>query len=60
MGKASCPRASAGKRIPALGIIVRNKEAGTYRLNVGADTCFQVALSRCLTEVYQGMLSLKK
>lgn len=46
---------SAGKRIPALGIIIQNKEAGTYRLNVGADTCFQVALSRCLTEVYQGV-----
>jgi ribosomal protein S12 methylthiotransferase accessory factor len=47
---------SAQRRIPSLGLIVENKNAHTYRLNVGSDTCFQVALSRCLTEVYQGIL----
>jgi ribosomal protein S12 methylthiotransferase accessory factor len=46
---------SAGLRIPALGLIIENTRASTYRLNVGCDTSFQVALSRCLTEVYQGM-----
>jgi ribosomal protein S12 methylthiotransferase accessory factor len=46
---------SAGRHIPALGILVENLQAGTYRLNVGCDTCFQVTLSRCLTEVYQGL-----
>lgn len=45
---------SANKRIPSLGIIIENLETQSYRLNVGSDTCFQVALSRCLTEVYQG------
>jgi ribosomal protein S12 methylthiotransferase accessory factor len=45
---------SAGRRIPALGLILLNREANTYRLNVGSDTGFQVALSRCLTEIYQG------
>lgn len=45
---------SAARRIPALGIVVVNRETGKYRLNVGSDTCFQVALSRCLTEIYQG------
>jgi ribosomal protein S12 methylthiotransferase accessory factor len=46
---------SAGRRIPALGILVEIPEANKYRLNVGCDTCFQVALSRCLTEIYQGV-----
>jgi YcaO-like protein with predicted kinase domain len=45
---------SAGRRIPSLGIIVINTQNQTYRLNIGSDTCFQIALSRCLTEVYQG------
>jgi len=45
---------SSSARIPALGLIVENRQAGTYRLNVGCDTSFRVALSRCLTEVYQG------
>jgi YcaO-like protein with predicted kinase domain len=46
---------SAGRRIPALGILVEIPEENKYRLNVGCDTCFQVALSRCLTEIYQGI-----
>lgn len=45
---------SAGLRIPAIGVMVENTEKQTYRLNVGCDTCFQVALSRSLTELYQG------
>ena len=46
---------SAGQGIPSLGIIVESPETLKYRLNVGCDTCFQVALSRCLTEIYQGI-----
>ncbi len=45
---------SANKRIPSVGIIVENVKLHKYRLNVGSDTSFQVALSRCLTEVFQG------
>ena len=45
---------SAGRRIPAIGVMVENLEKETYRLNVGCDTCFQVALSRGLTEIFQG------
>lgn len=45
---------SCNKRIPAVGIIIINTENNKYRLNVGADTSFQVALSRCITEIYQG------
>jgi ribosomal protein S12 methylthiotransferase accessory factor YcaO len=48
---------SAGEQIPALGVIIEKTEDRSYRLNVGADTCFQVALSRCLTETYQGTIS---
>ena len=47
---------SAGRRIPAVGLIIENLKERTYRLNVGSDTCFQVALSRCLTEVFQGFV----
>lgn len=46
---------SVGKRIPTLGIIIEYREANKYKLNVGAETSFQVALSRILTEVYQGI-----
>lgn len=46
---------SAGQSIPSLGILVECPELRKYRLNVGCDTCFQVALSRCLTEIYQGV-----
>ncbi len=46
---------SCGVDIPALGLIIQNVPANTYKLNVGCDTSFPVALSRCLTEVYQGV-----
>ncbi len=46
---------SAGMRIPSLGVIIKNCKTGKYRLNVGSDTSFQVALSRCLTEIFQGI-----
>ncbi len=45
---------SAGLRIPAVGVIIENTRAGTYALDIGCDTSFQIALSRCLSEMYQG------
>lgn len=45
---------SAGRGIPAIGVIIHNVQQDSYRLNVGCDTSFQVALSRALTEVFQG------
>ncbi len=50
---------SAGLGIPAVGVIIENTVEHTYRLNVGSDTCFQVALSRSLTEVFQGFSDQK-
>lgn len=41
--------------VPAVGVIII--KGSKYRLNIGSDTCFEVALSRCLTEVYQGSSS---
>ncbi len=46
---------SAGRRIPSIGVIIKNLQTSRYRLNVGSDTSFQVALSRCLTEIFQGI-----
>jgi len=45
---------SANLNFPTLGLIIINKEKNMYRLNVGTDTDFKVALGRCLTEIYQG------
>ncbi|MGA1840393.1 MAG: YcaO-like family protein [bacterium] len=50
---------SANRRIPAVGIIIEHPESQKYKLNVGCDTSFQVALSRCLTEIYQGRMNDK-
>lgn len=46
---------SAGIGLPAVGIILHNVQENTYRQNIGCDTSFQVALSRCLTELFQGI-----
>lgn len=46
---------SAGLDLPVLGIMVINPEKDTYRLNIACDTSFQIALSRGLTELYQGL-----
>lgn len=46
---------SCGMQIPVLGILIINKETNRYRLNVGSDVSFNIALSRVITEVYQGV-----
>lgn len=46
---------SCGMQIPVLGILVINRKKNKYRLNVGSDLSFNIALSRVITEVYQGV-----
>lgn len=46
---------SLGKKMPVLGTIIIDKKSQKYRLNVGADTSFEIALSRTLTEIHQGL-----
>lgn len=46
---------SAGKRLPCIASMVIDKENKKYRLNVGCDTHFKIALSRTLTELFQGV-----
>lgn len=43
---------SINSQYPSVGVILIKGDH--YRLNIGADTCFEIALSRCITEVYQG------
>lgn len=40
--------------LPVVGLIIIDKANKRYRLNVGSDTSFKVALSRTLTEIHQG------
>lgn len=46
---------SCGIGLPAIGILLIDLASNKYRLNIGADTSFKVALSRALTEVFQGV-----
>lgn len=46
---------SAGLNLPAVGVIVYNQDKTSYKLNVGAETSFKIALSRALTEIHQGL-----
>lgn len=50
---------SCGEKIPAVGVIIINKRTNKYKLNIGVDTSFSVALSRALTEIHQGLGSCK-
>lgn len=45
---------SAGLKLPAIGVLVFDKNKEKYKLNVGSETSFKRALSRALTEIYQG------
>ena len=49
---------SCGKNLPVLGLIIIDHKNEKYRLNTGCDTNFQVALSRVLTEIFQGVRDL--
>lgn len=46
---------SCGIGLPAVGIILIDRKNNKYRLNIGADTSLQFALSRGLTEIFQGI-----
>lgn len=46
---------SANTMLPAVGLIIIDRKNNKYRLNVGAETSFPFALSRCITEIYQGL-----
>lgn len=50
---------SLGQKLPVLGTIIIDKDSNKYRLNVGADTSFEIALSRTLTEIHQGLKDQK-
>lgn len=50
---------SADYKLPVVGTLILNKKRNKYRLNVGADTCFDIALSRTLTEIHQGISDKK-
>ena len=51
---------SANCRFPVVGTLIIDRKKNKYRLNVGADTCFDVALSRTLTEIHQGISNSKE
>lgn len=46
---------SCGIKLPALGVILIDRKSNKYRLNIGAESSFQYALSRGLTEIFQGI-----
>lgn len=46
---------SLNKKIPVLGLLILDKNEHKYLLNIGSDTNFKIALSRTLTEIYQGL-----
>ncbi len=51
---------SAGKRLPCIGTIIIDEGRNYYRLNVGSDTHFPIALSRSLQEIFQGIKERKQ
>lgn len=46
---------SIGSNLPVVGLILLDENDNKYLLNVGSDTSFKVALSRTITEIYQGL-----
>lgn len=45
---------SLGKGFPVVGVILTNTVNGTTMFRLGADLSTEIALERCLTEIYQG------
>lgn len=46
---------SCGIRLPAVGVLLIDPQKKKYRLNIGSETSFKNALSRALTEIFQGI-----
>jgi YcaO-like protein with predicted kinase domain len=44
-----------GGALPVLGVVLVHRETNTCGVSFGADPVFDVALSRCLTEAFQGI-----
>lgn len=42
-------------KIPVLGIVIFNKNRSKYKVSFGSDPVFEIALQRCITEIFQGM-----
>ena len=42
-------------RYPVVGLLLFDQNFEHYRFTIGADTSFNIALSRCLTEMFQGI-----
>lgn len=47
---------SANQGYPVIGVIIKNLKENIYLLSIGCDSAFQVALSRAITECYQGYI----
>lgn len=45
---------SLGGKVPVVGIVVISQDGSRYRLAFGSHALFEVALERCLTEIFQG------
>ena len=46
--------------IPVVAIIIYNDDFSKYRVNIGADPVFEIALERCITEINQGTNALDR
>lgn len=49
---------SCGIGIPAIGVIIRNKENTKYQFHLGVDPSPITALERCMTELFQGRTAI--
>ena len=47
-------------KLPVVGVMIINEDEHTAYMNLGAAPVFDIALERCLTELYQGRLTLNK
>ena len=46
---------SLGGKIPVVGVLVFNPSKSKYLFKLGADPCLDIALQRCITEIFQGV-----
>ena len=46
--------ATLGGVVPVVGLVLTDRAAGTCQVSFGSDPVFDVALSRCVTEAFQG------
>ena len=45
---------SLGKGFPVIGLLIIDDTNGKYTFRLGSDTCPQIALERCFSEIFQG------